>query len=421
MRHILFLFCLMPFFLYGQSETPFGKQLSALQEALVTKNPDPLKPYLSPNLSIAGLEGEKALSVLKPILLAMPPVKTVSLIKADTTECFELSVRLSSADTGYIRTVKLDREHRFISLDLIKVEVKKVKFGELRITGEDYVEVPFRQIGKWVVLENVRFNGKKGNFVIDNAAQAFVVNSRFMQTDTIYATGILNGIAGVKSAKTSILDIDTLQIHSLRITGTQAIVQDLSHLEKKVKTPIDGILGYPLLKNYEVHFDFRRHKLCFYKLDETGNPLVTPYPEKPVFVLPFEIHRNFLPVFETEYGPLRLKTIFDSGASTNIISREIFEKMPPQLYKKPRKSKIYGIHQDTLHTRSINFPEIRIRNYALKNLRHRVVSLSHFDGIDAILGYELMRKNHRLSLNYKRKEIRLYKGMRSLSSFSTTH
>lgn len=296
MKRILFMLFFLPVYLYGQSAGPFEKELSILQKALNSKNAEDLKPYLAENFTIAGFKGEKAYQILTAVLQQYPPVQSVSLIKADTTDYFDLQVRITCPDTIRIQNVQLDREHRFTEINLARIQISNSAVtSPLRIASKDFLEIPFRQVGKLILIGNVRINGKKGNFLVDTGAQSIII--------------------------------------------------------------------------------------------------------------PFNL-QNHLPIFEITYGAVNLKTAFDSGAENNAISPESLEKIPSRFYKTQKETKLTGAYKESIKTMKIRFPRTRIQNFLFKNMHCITTSLSHLN-IDAIAGYELM-KHHRLSLNYRRKEIRIY-------------
>lgn len=406
MKQILFLLFFLPVYLYGQSAGPFEKELSILQKALNSKNAADLKPYLAENFTIAGFKGEKAYQILTAVLQQYPPVQAISLIKADTTGYFNLQIGITCPDTIRIQSVQLDREHRFTEINLARIQISNSAVtSPLRITSNDFLEIPFRQVGKLILIENVRINGKKGNFLVDTGAQNIIINSEFMKADTSMGIWFSKAITGEKAKSLQLLNIDTLDIHSMQITETKAYMMDLSHLEKSRKIAIAGLLGYPVWKDYEMHFDFKKHKLFLYKLTSQGNTVAPPYTKIPKIIIPFDL-QNHLPIFEITYGSVNLKTAFDSGAESNAISPESLEKIPSRFYKTQKATKLTGAYKESMKTMKIRFPKTRIQNFLFKNMHCITTSLSHLN-IDAIMGYELM-KQHRLSLNYKRKEIRIY-------------
>lgn len=220
----------------------------------------------------------------------------MSLIKADTTDYFDLQVRITCPDTIRIQNVQLDQEHRFTEINLARIQISNSAVtSPLRIASKDFLEIPFRQVGKLILIGNVRINGKKGNFLVDTGAQSIII--------------------------------------------------------------------------------------------------------------PFNL-QNHLPIFEITYGAVNLKTAFDSGAENNAISPESLEKIPSRFYKTQKETKLTGAYKESIKTMKIRFPRTRIQNFLFKNMHCITTSLSHLN-IDAIAGYELM-KHHRLSLNYRRKEIRIY-------------
>ena len=81
-------------------------------------------------------------------------------------------------------------------------------------------------------------------------------------------------MAGVSENKNlvKVATIDQFKIKKQTFNNYDFVFMDLSSFQKSHGFPLDGILGFPFLKENLISFDFRRSKLNFWeeKVEEVG-------------------------------------------------------------------------------------------------------------------------------------------------------
>jgi len=174
--------------------------------------------------------------------------------------------------------------------------------------------------------------------------------------------------------------------------GTQywemkAMAIDLSHLEFITDREISGIIGYSVLKNYELFMDYENNQIQLTKPKE--NILRQ---KQPVVSIPFQL-KGHLPVIEVMIGTQKLYMGLDTGASTNLISRKKRKKIKPSCMVSLGKGKLAGLSFQAQSSSAVSIRCIQIEGIDYLNMKFIFVNISHFNQgmkngkIDGLLGY----------------------------------
>lgn len=212
------------------------------------------------------------------------------------------------------------RMNRFLSLE-------RVGFFEYLVNHADPVKDelgPAKLLDKFTVIRagglvflEARINGskKKYTFLFDSGAGATTLSQ-----DAATELGIkankntadiktASGSAQLKTIDTSIIDIGT--IHMI-IPG--AVLSDLKGLSHVLNMPMDGIIGYDFLKNYQVAVDLDNNQMSVYTFG-------TLTAKKGQQILPINVTTNTprIPVNLNVKGISYAGTLlFDTGSSSSI-------------------------------------------------------------------------------------------------------
>ena len=106
-----------------------------------------------------------------------------------------------------------------------------------------------------------------------------------------------------------------LEWSGIRMDGLMALVTDLSHLENNLGgIELRGIIGFNVLKKFQMHFDYVNQEITLLALDSAGKPLENPFKTSPEQAVAFEF-AGHIPVFPVQIGDLELQMGLDSGAA----------------------------------------------------------------------------------------------------------
>ncbi len=128
--------------------------------------------------------------------------------------------------------------------------------------------VPFYMEEQLPVIK-VKIGNRNFYFGVDTGAEINVINSKSLKKlkKCKIKKGACKSIAGVNPGKnvSQTINVDEIKIKKQHFKNQEFVSLDLSTFNRSNGFKIDGILGYPFLKENLVSFDFRRSKLNFWK------------------------------------------------------------------------------------------------------------------------------------------------------------
>ena len=131
-------------------------------------------------------------------------------------------------------------------------EVPPLYFTKAELVNASTTRIPFKIIDQLIVVE-VELLDKEGDFIIDTGSESLILNSAHFKPTKEYGnqgklkSGVHNDIEGVKEKY-----LDLLSINNMDLKKLSADVIDLSHIEKAKKLKLLGIIGYDVLKDFEI-------------------------------------------------------------------------------------------------------------------------------------------------------------------------
>jgi len=285
----------------------------------------------------------------------------------------------------------------------------EILFPKAAFLNEYTARIPFKVIDQLIIVE-AEFLDQKGNFIIDTGSETLILNKVHFpkgqrltkkKTQTTSVTRIIDQPYERK------LNEFILQNFSLKDKKSDVI--DLSHIEKSKKIHLLGIIGYNILKDYEVFIDLYLNQITLSLVDKNGKKFDTKvYAEEIVDSLAFELRKHTI-VVSGYVNDEKVRFALDTGAEFNQLNKDsdpkVLEKFRPMRQlsmvsadgKKNRvlAGKLYGFKlNDSLGVG----PMYTI----VTNLRQ--MSAAYGTSVDGVLGYEFL-KYKRTIINYKKEKL----------------
>ncbi|WP_168796652.1 pepsin/retropepsin-like aspartic protease family protein [Cognatitamlana onchidii] len=269
--------------------------------------------------------------------------------------------------------------------------------------------IPFKLVDHLIVV-NAEIYNQKGNFIIDTGSESMILNEVHFpklynqQNVSIHATGILQNVENNYQKR-----IKTFILENFSLENKTAHIINLSAIEKSKKVKILGIIGYNILKDYEVFIDMYLNQITLTKVDSFGNKMNKHlYLEKISDSIPFKLKGHTITV---------KGTINHEDATFGIDSAAEFNQINKRISKKALK---YFIPKNRLKLSGIGGKKIEV----LAGKLHRVkLSESTYFGpmvtvltnlnkineafgvsLDGILGYEFFAQK-RTIINYQKEQL----------------
>lgn len=270
------------------------------------------------------------------------------------------------------------------------------------LPAQSAITLPLQQIDHFIVVRATINYKRTGFFILDTGATCLTLNARYFRGDrstgrTIY--GLHDQAAYLEKRKVD------LQIGALSWKSEEALILDLSGLERKSPFKILGLLGVDLFKHMEIAIDYIDGKISF-----TPPPLFSDPPQG-------EFHTTFyqangMPVIEARIGEGIYQLGIDTGAGINILDEKLAHSL--SVYYQD-----LGIIQvQDLSARQKNIPLVNIQGLyleqrlcgpmltAFKSMRTLNQSLTRHQ-LDGLVGLELFKQG-KMILNFSNKEMSFF-------------
>lgn len=284
-----------------------------------------------------------------------------------------------------------------------------IKFSKAEIINSNTTRIPFKLIDHLIVVEAELLN-KKGNFIIDTGSETLILNKAHFP-NVFQHNKKENETSGILS------EIDTpfeknlkeFALQDFKLFNTNSDIIDLSHIERSKKMNLLGIIGFSILKDYEVFIDFYLNQITLSKIDASGNKIDTKvYLEKIVDSVNFKL-KNHTIILNATINKQNVKFGLDSGAEFNQINKNVNKKILKHFIPK-RRLLLSGAGNKKIEVLAGKLYRVKLSETVYLGPMYTVLTnLSNMNeafgtNLDGILGYEFFKRK-RTIINYQKEKI----------------
>jgi hypothetical protein len=287
--------------------------------------------------------------------------------------------------------------------------VNNLIFPKAEIINKYTARIPFKLIDHLIVVEAEVLN-KKGNFIIDTGSQTLVLNkvhfpfyySHYKKNKE--TTGVFQIVDDPFERKLSEFN---LQNFSLKNQNSDVI--NLSQIEKNKKMNLLGIIGYSILKEYEVFIDLHLNQITLTKVDKYGNKLDPKvYLEKIVDSIDFKLIKHTI-VVDGFINNQQIKLGLDSAAEFNQINKDL-NKNVLKYFEPKKRINLVGASNRKIEVMAGNLHRLKLSETIyfgpMKTVLTNLTKMYEVYGtsLDGVLGYEFF-KYKRTIINYQKEKL----------------
>lgn len=268
--------------------------------------------------------------------------------------------------------------------------------------------LPIEMAGQLIIVK-ASFDGQVGNFIIDTGSPSLILNEKLVRYPRKSRSIAPKGING-RIANTRETFIKRMKLGPLELKNLDAMVMNLSHIERARKIPIAGLIGYKILKKYEVLFDFEQGELLLYNLNKKGRILGQCFEcrRAPTDSIDFKFVGH-VPTIKTQFGEKKVYLGIDSGAEVNLIDEKWKSVISKQLKNEENKS-LYGLDRKEMKASSAILKSFWIDCIVFREMQtvfaQNIASFKPdgYRSLDGLLGYEFL-KQRKMAINFRQKKI----------------
>ncbi|PHN04420.1 retropepsin-like aspartic protease [Flavilitoribacter nigricans] len=269
-------------------------------------------------------------------------------------------------------------------------------------------ELSIQTEGKMILIPGI-VDGVEGYFMLDTGAPELILNERYFPERKVGRKKVLQDVG--KKMSCAQIRVEHFIMGNVYRDNFEAIITDLHTTEKALGRPILGLLGYDVLRHFEVRIDYYGGFITFCNLDEAGRPVHQWQKRSPDHQLEF-IMEGHLPTIEGQLlGKSNLMLGLDSGASVNLMDQSYRGYLRKHCLKE-REIDFQCINSKVEAAPFFVMPQLEVENaYQVQFWRTSIGDFSHFRSndiyIQGILGANFFQLGL-ISINYQMQTIKIW-------------
>lgn len=270
-------------------------------------------------------------------------------------------------------------------------------------------QIPFKLVDRLMIIEG-EINNKKGNFIIDTGSETLILNKKYfdLYQFNFEKKGETSGVTGNLEnpfEKT----IEKMRLQNLDLNDVHSDIIDLSHIEKSKKIKLLGIIGFSILKDFEIFIDLYLNQITLTKIDKFGQKIIQEdYLEDIIDTVHFSLKKHTI-VIEASINNEKLHFGLDTGAELNQINSSVNKKVLSS-FRPKKRIKLIGASKNEIEVIYGNLHRLKLNdnNYfgPMKTILTNLSNLNKAFGtdLDGILGHDFFEQK-RVIINYKKQEL----------------
>jgi hypothetical protein len=265
----------------------------------------------------------------------------------------------------------------------------------------DFAEIPFELAGGMVIVK-ASVNGEMGNFILDTGAPGIVLNAHSAEIKAVSKASSVGGDMEIGEVV-----VRNFQLGIIHMEKTEGHVLNVHHLETACGMDLMGLIGFEVLRNYELLFDFPNHKIQAFKSGTAKNA----FGAAPLTSFSFTLCGH-VPVFLAKVGDKRAFLGLDSGAEVNLLNAKYLDKISPANLSNIQSELLTGLDNMSKTVIAADVKMTHVKGEQLPEMRYVFADLDRLRSeldtpIDGLLGVPFF-KDRVISIDYGQKKIRIW-------------
>jgi len=269
----------------------------------------------------------------------------------------------------------------------------------------DSVIIPLKRAGRLFLIE-AKVDGETGNLVFDTGANGLVLNNTYFRNYLKSGKTVSGGITG-SVGNVEQISIGKIEIADLTYLNLRADAVNLGHIENRRGIKILGLIGFSMMRDFEIVIDSRNNELKLFRIGKTGKKLKNSLSEfKADHTQKIEGNTNILFLKGKISGKI-LNFCFDTGAETNAICSDCNRSIMNTLTI-TRRSGLSGAGAAGSEVLFGRMNDFAIGNKQLPDMETIITNLdalseAYGTHIDGMLGYSFLEQGI-VCINFARKQ-----------------
>ncbi|MEN5193523.1 pepsin/retropepsin-like aspartic protease family protein [Sphingobacterium faecium] len=398
------------------------EKYSVIVEYLNAKNTDGLLSIMSDSCRIGNLPPMDHNIAIPEIISKFKKISTFKKIKdslsVDGDQFVQLEVKYEDNKLGY-PTFLFNQDGYLINLGIIKASLKGNPEHALaqvvQLTAKpDTVRIHF-QLHNGLIYIPAQLNGRAGYFMFDSGAPVVILRKKYVAPSSINnAVSVdFTGMGGLMEDITWSTG-NNLKWGGFQLDDLDAPAAFMNDMELDDRTPIFGLMGYGVLADYQLTFDYAKRELLLERVDASGNLAGAGFEKgKLVSTCAMRMKRH-IPIIDMILDDTPYPMGIDCGANANLLKASLAAELEPFIDYEDENVNITGVGGATQNNSSGFLKQARIGTLRLQDM-FTVMTDQNIGGgekhdalpIVGLLGTPFLNQQ-KTTLNFNKGEISFY-------------
>jgi predicted aspartyl protease len=410
----ILLFAFMLLFQLSYSQKPsVSLTLEQLRIAVNNKDFSAISNYLAEDFNYQGIGRPMSVNILTQVINQFPSIDSLVVISSKNAENkIFLDTKVFSKNGVSNTKIIMDSNFNLVQADIANIalqghgatkSVSSENKNNNPFNENEYIKMPFWLTETGHIVVEATINGKKGNYIVDSGTSGnLMLNSQYSSYDASNLSKKPYGVSGQVDGVGEVI-IENFNWNTMTFNDIKAIVSDLNHLAKRTKiNEFAGTIGYGLLKNFIIEFDYEHSQLILWK---NSSFLKEMYNIKPNQIVALSMAYH-IPVLQAKIGVKEIKLGIDCGAEGNMLETK-WEKELRNNYSNVRKDKLGGAENNYVDVIKVAMKDIIIKEkpYEMDFVFGNLFGGAHkVDLLDGLLGYRFL-SYQKTAINFRDNEL----------------
>ncbi|MEE8301865.1 MAG: pepsin/retropepsin-like aspartic protease family protein [Candidatus Tectomicrobia bacterium] len=394
--------------------------LESLRQSINAHDFSRLEPALDADFSYQGRDVGMSKMIMRQVIATYPhEITAITILSiSEASNAWEVAVRLEGPDQTEQRNISLSLDYRFVQADIADIQLAGHGQQAQKVSPRSAVAdlpamttIPF-ELAERIIVVQAKINGVAGNYLVDSGAQVVTLNEPRFAPDLLSTFELDHepprGVGGAIQEVQAARDLE-LDWGAIRLNGLGGLVTDLSHLEKNLGIPIMGVIGYNVLEQFLVYFDYAAQELTLFSLDDNHQPVQEPDLGNPELVMSFET-MGHIPVLPVRIGGLNLRLGIDSGAAGAMLFERWQDALRDQ-YEFIKRDTLTGADANVQMGDVVRIDDMQLKDLSYPDMTFRFNDIAAHDGrplpLDGLLGYEFL-KTKPTAINFRARQLLIW-------------
>ncbi|MFD2967845.1 aspartyl protease family protein [Sphingobacterium bambusae] len=260
---------------------------------------------------------------------------------------FSLLVTYEDGKSGK-PTFLFNKDGKLVNLGIIKARLRgnpDEALAQSMAAAEkpDSMRVRF-ELQNGLIYIPSRLNGQDGYFMFDSGAPVLILRKKYVASTHINKDVSVDftGMGGMmQDVQWSVNN--TLAWGTIELNGLDAPVASMDDMELDNGAPIFGLMGYGVLKGYQLTFDYAKQELLMERVDDKGQLIGRGFDKGTAYgSAPMRMKRH-IPIVDLSFDGKLYPMGIDCGANANVLKQDLAQDLVNFIDYEEEKVAIAGV------------------------------------------------------------------------------